>query len=86
MVPVRCGICGSTVAMARSGKWVHTEEIQKDVPLHDARPVESGTLEEMVAKRLDLGAAAHDMLEHHNAIHPASDCEFAKNLMQALKT
>lgn len=83
---ILCAVCGVALVAGRGGKFFHTDAIDKNVPMHDAIPAPAEELRAAVQTRLDLGLAAKDMLDHHNALHPGSDCDFAVRLTQALRT
>jgi hypothetical protein len=83
---ILCAVCGVELIKGRADKYFHVDSIAKDVPMHDAIPAPAAELRAHVQTRLDLGLAAKDMLDHHNALHPGSDCDFAVRLTQALRT
>jgi hypothetical protein len=69
------------------GRWVHLDEIPPDVQAHDVRTMIS--IDDWVlinAAKDHLAVVAAEMLQHHDAIHPASACSFAQRLEAALRT
>lgn len=81
-----CSVDGAAVAQARNGRWVHTDSLPDWVdPEHEIDPVESRHFVLRQTHELGLREAATDMLRHHDTIHPGSDCEWSRNLMDALR-
>lgn len=83
---MRCGHDGVPVAVARSGRLIHLDELPQDMPEHEIIPIADGEFEVAVVRKIALREAASDMLSHHAALHPESDCEWARNLRLALRS
>lgn len=81
-----CARDGVTVAQTRTGRWVHTDSLPEFAdPEHEAEPVEESAFGTSLSRAVALHDAALDMLTHHDAIHPASDCEWALKLRAAMR-
>lgn len=80
-----CFTCGVEVALAKSGRWVHTDAIPPTSSDHDAQPVTSAEFAVADSSFVTLRQAAADMLVHHSSGHPKADCVFAQNLEKALR-
>lgn len=82
-----CAADGVEIRRSRAGRWVHLGSLPKGVdPEHEVDPISRFAYEQFTAGQGSLHDAALDMLTHHNAIHPASDCTFAERLRGALRT
>lgn len=80
-----CAACGVLVTVAKSGRLVHLDDIPKGVdPQHEVVAVAEADFSRAEDYRFTLKGAAEDMLAHHAALHPASDCEWAAVLRRAL--
>lgn len=84
--PQVCAVDGVSVAQSRAGRWVHLGELPKAVdPEHEVEPADRAEFQAVVVERGTLKDICLDMLEHHAAIHPTSDCAFAARLREALR-
>ena len=82
-----CAVDGVELQTSRAGRLVHLGGLPEGVdPDHD--PVEMAKYDYEGAKiqRDILKDAALDMLTHHDAIHPPTDCAFRARLYEALRT
>lgn len=81
-----CRTDGVAVGASRSGRLVHLGELPKGTdPDHEVEAVEADELVSTLTGELLIRDAAHDMLEHHAALCPSRQCEWAERLRQALK-
>ena len=81
-----CEVCGVLVTKARSGRFVHLDDIPDGInPDHWIISVDASDFREGAEKRLTLKGAAEDMLLHHATLHPVKGCEWAEVLLRALK-
>ena len=82
-----CGRCGSRIAIAKSGRLVHLDEIPKGVdPDHEIAATTESDYAAQYDYRFTLKGAAEDMLAHHATLHPSSECEWAVLLRRALRS
>jgi len=82
---VICTVDGVELRVARSGKWVHVNELPEKTPEHEAKPAVAATIERDVIALERLRNAAGEMLRHHSQIHPVSECEWYLALLKAWK-
>lgn len=81
-----CADCGVAVGETRTGKIVHTDELPDGAEVHDVTAVtEREAFTAATQDSFDLRRVAQDMLIHHGALHPLSDCEWAKRLEVAIR-
>jgi hypothetical protein len=82
-----CALDGVPVQQTRMGRWVHLDELPEDVDSHEVRAMMS--LDDWVTANVvkdTLAVVAAEMLQHHNALHPASACAFAQRLETVLRS
>ena len=83
---VVCMTCGATIAMARSGAWVHTEQPPDGTdPEHEIVVGARSDLDRYRAERGDLATALSELVVHHASVHPPSDCPFIERARAALR-
>lgn len=81
-----CGKCGVAIGHTASGKAVHLDEVPKGVGYHDAEPKAASEWLRESDERQDIRRSAHDMLAHHASLCPATECAWARNLREALRS
>lgn len=87
MVSPVCATDGVPVGAAKSGRFVHLDDLPHGVdPDHEIEAVPWSDFFASEDRRVTLKGAAEDMLAHHATLHPASDCPWAEVLGRALKS
>lgn len=82
-----CVLDGVPVGESRSGRLVHLDDLPLDVEPHDVVvTLEATVWAQEMSRQNDLAVVAAEMLNHHDSIHPASDCEFSRRLEAALRS
>jgi hypothetical protein len=80
-----CRTCGVQVTNAKSGRLVHLDDIPTGFsPDHEIVATSAADFLESAHARVSLKGAAEDMLAHHDALHPGSECPWADVLRRAL--
>ncbi len=81
-----CAVDGVEIGLSGFGRWVHLGGLPKGVdPEHEADPISRFAFQQLTMERGSLRDVALDMLGHHIAIHPTSDCAFSERLREALR-
>lgn len=81
-----CAVDGVLVGRSRSGRWIHLDDLpEKTDPEHEVQPVNASRYNAAQLSGMSLRLAATDMLRHHATLHPDVGCEWAANLMNALR-
>jgi len=82
-----CGAqyCGVAVAQTKSGRWVHVDEVDSEVPWHEVVVAEAEAYVASVVAYENLRSAATDLLTHHATFHPSADCPWSERVFRALQ-
>lgn len=82
-----CADCGAEAAQGRAGQWFHTEGIPPGNEAHSVEAiVERSEWDTDRKGRADIAVLASELVLHHTATHPMSDCPFSTRLVEALRT
>ncbi len=81
-----CEVDGVEVVEAKSGRMVHLDALPKGVdPDHEIKLVDPLAYGILRDQELDVHIVAGELLTHHLASHPLSDCPFGQRMAEALR-
>jgi len=80
-----CLVCGVDVGQAKNGRWLHLDDVPKDVPDHEVSIIKTEDYAAQMVMLTDIKSAATDLLTHHATFHPSADCPWSERMFRALQ-